>query len=220
MASYLYLVDDITQACENDGTEFQTYIPKMVNRAEERMTRDLDDYGLVTYTSVAISADNNIVTLPAGTRVIKNFTVTLGASGKSPILQRTDEFINDYWPDATSTTDTPVYYARRDNTTIMIAPTTNQTYDAEIVHVNKPVALTTATPNNYFSDFCYDALFNASMVEAMMFMKDYPTAQLFEQRYAQSLQTLQNQARRTRRDDMEMPASPAGADNNLRIGAN
>ena len=220
MASYLYLVDDITQACENDGTEFQTYIPKMVNRAEERMTRDLDDYGLVTYTSVAISADNNIVTLPAGTRVIKNFTVTLGASGKSPILQRTDEFINDYWPDATSTTDTPVYYARRDNTTIMIAPTTNQTYDAEIVHVNKPVALTTATPNNYFSDFCYDALFNASMVEAMVFMKDYPTAQLFEQRYAQSLQTLQNQARRTRRDDMEMPASPAGADNNLRIGAN
>lgn len=220
MASYLYLVDDITQACENDGTEFQTYITKMVNRAEERMTRDLDDYGLVTYTSVAISADNNIVTLPAGTRVIKNFTVTLGASGKSPILQRTDEFINDYWPDAASTTDTPVYYARRDNTTIMIAPTTNQTYDAEIVHVNKPVALTTATPNNYFSDFCYDALFNASMVEAMMFMKDYPTAQLFEQRYAQSLQTLQNQARRTRRDDMEMPASPAGADNNLRIGAN
>lgn len=220
MASYLYLVDDITQACENDGTEFQTYITKMVNRAEERMTRDLDDYGLVTYTSVAISADNNIVTLPAGTRVIKNFTVTLGASGKSPILQRTDEFINDYWPHATSTTDTPVYYARRDNTTIMIAPTTNQTYDAEIVHVNKPVALTTATPNNYFSDFCYDALFNASMVEAMMFMKDYPTAQLFEQRYAQSLQTLQNQARRTRRDDMEMPASPAGADNNLRIGAN
>ncbi len=220
MASYLYLVDDITQACENDGTEFQTYIPKMVNRAEERMTRDLDDYGLVTYTSVAISADNNIVTLPAGTRVIKNFTVTLGASGKSPILQRTDEFINEYWPDATSTTDTPIYYARRDNTTIMIAPTTNQTYDAEIVHVNKPVALTTATPNNYFSDFCYDALFNASMVEAMMFMKDYPTAQLFEQRYAQSLQTLQNQARRTRRDDMEMPASPAGADNNLRIGAN
>jgi hypothetical protein len=220
MASYLYLVDDITQACENDGTEFQNYIPKMVNRAEERMTRDLDDYGLVTYTSVAISANNNIITLPVGTRVIKNFTVTLGASGKSPILQRTDEFINDYWPDATSTTDIPVYYARRDNTTIMIAPTTNATYDAEIVHVDKPVALTTATPNNYFSDFCYDALFNASMVEAMMFMKDYPTAQLFEQRYAQSLQTLQNQARRTRRDDMEMPASPAGADNNLRIGAN
>ena len=63
MASYLYLVDDITQACENDGTEFQNYIPKMVNRAEERMTRDLDDYGLVTYTSVAVSADNNRITL-------------------------------------------------------------------------------------------------------------------------------------------------------------
>lgn len=224
MASYTYLVDDITQACENDGTEFQTYIPKMVNRAEERMTRDLDDYGLVTYTSVAVSANNNRVTLVSGTRIVKNFNVTTSATPTTDptrihLLQRTDEFIKDYWP-VSASTGTPIYYGRRDNTTVIIAPTPVSTLNGELAYVAKPVALTTATPNNYFSDFCYDALFNASMVEAMMFMKDYPTVQLFEQRYAQSLQTLQNQARRTRRDDMEMPASPAGADNNLRVGAN
>ena len=65
MANYTFLVDDISQACENDGTEFLAYVPKMVNRAEERMTRDLDDYGLVTYTSVAVSIDNNQLTLPS-----------------------------------------------------------------------------------------------------------------------------------------------------------
>ena len=220
MANYTYLVDDLIGATENDGTEFLAYIPKIVNRAEERMTRDLDDYGLVTHTSVAVSAGNNIVTLPLGTRVIKNFTVSLGASGKTPLLQRTDEYINDYWPIAASTSDIPVYYARRDNTTITIAPTTNATYSGQIVHVNKPVALTSATPNNYFSDYCYDGLFNACMVEAMIFMKNFETVQIFEQRYQQALEGLRNQARRTRRDDMETPASPAGADNPVIPGAN
>ena len=65
MANYSYLVDDITQAAENDGTEFANYVPKMINRAEERLTRDLDDYGLVSYTSVAIPAGANQVTLPS-----------------------------------------------------------------------------------------------------------------------------------------------------------
>ena len=71
MANYTFLVQDIIGATENDGTEFLAYMPKIVNRAEERLTRDLDDYGLVTYTSVAVSAGNNIVTLPVGTRIVK-----------------------------------------------------------------------------------------------------------------------------------------------------
>ena len=67
MANYTFLVEDIIGATENDGTEFLNYIPKIVNRAEERLTNDLDDYGLVAYTSVAISANNNmgnVVILP------------------------------------------------------------------------------------------------------------------------------------------------------------
>jgi hypothetical protein len=50
MVDYTYLVNDIIQTSENEGTEFINYIPKMVNRAEERLTKDLDDYGLVSYT--------------------------------------------------------------------------------------------------------------------------------------------------------------------------
>ena len=56
MANYTYLVNDIIEATENDGSEFISYIPKMVNRVEDRLTKTLDDYGLVTATSVALSA--------------------------------------------------------------------------------------------------------------------------------------------------------------------
>jgi len=218
MVNYTYLVNDIIQVSENEKTEFINYIPNMVNRAEERLTKDLDDYGLVSYTSVVVSSGNNILTLPTGTRIVKNINI-VSNSTKINLLQRTDEYINDYWP-VSASTDEPRYYAPRNNSTVLIAPTPASTYDGQVVHVSRPVALTSATPENYYTDFCYDLLFNASMIEAMVFQKDYPTSQLFEQRYSQLLELQRNQARRTRRDDMQSPASPAGADDNLVVNTN
>ena len=196
MASYTYLVDDIIESTENDNSDFASAIPKFVNRAELRLTTDLDDYGLVTYTSVAIPSGNNKITLPAGPRIIKN----------------------DYWS-VSASTGTPEYYARRDNTTILIAPTPVSTVDGIVAHVSRPTALTTATPNNYFTDFCYNALYNASMVEALLFMKNYEAISVYESRYKEDVLALRNQARRTRRDDMESPANPAGGDNAILQGS-
>ena len=157
MANYTYLVNDIINACENDGTEFLDYVPNMVNRAEERLTKDLDDYGLVTYTSVAVSLGNNILTLPTGTRIVKNINI-VSDSTKINLLQRTDEYINDYWPVSASTAE-PRYYSPRNNSTVLIAPTPASTYSGQVVHVSRPTTLTSATPTNYFSDYSYDLLF-------------------------------------------------------------
>jgi hypothetical protein len=48
-----------------------------------------------------------------------------------------------------------------------------------------------------------------------MYQKDYPAMQVFEAKYKQLLELQRNQARRTRRDDMQTPSSPAGGDNTL-----
>ena len=75
MANYTYLVNDIIRTTENDSSEFATAIPDFVNRAEERLTKDLDDYGLVQTTAVALSATTNVFVLPVGTRIIKNLFI-------------------------------------------------------------------------------------------------------------------------------------------------
>ena len=121
MANYTYLVDDLIESTENDNSDFASAIPRMVNKAELRLTTDLDDYGLVTYTSVAIPLGTNTINLPAGTRVVKNININ-NSGTRINLIQRTDEFINDYWS-VSASTGTPEYYARRDNTTILIAPT-------------------------------------------------------------------------------------------------
>lgn len=216
MASYTYLVNDLINACENDGTEFLDYVPNMVNRAEERLTKDLDDYGLVTYTSVAVSSGNNIITLPTGTRIVKNINI-VSDSTKINLLQRTDEYINDYWPVSASTAE-PRYYAKRNNTTVLIAPTPASTHDGQVVHISRPTTLTSVTQTNYFTDYCYNLLFNACMIEASMFQKDYQTASLYEQKYAGLVGGQQNQARRNRRDDMQPATSPAGGDDTIMGG--
>jgi len=213
MANYTYLVNDIIETTENDNSDFTSAIPKFVNRAELRLTKDLDDYGLVTYTSVAVSSGKNIINLPAGTRILKNFNIN-NAGTKINLLQRTDEFLNDYW-NVSASTGTPQYYARRDNTTVLIAPTAVSTVDGVVVHISRPATLSSVTNTNYFSDFCYNALYNASMVEALLFMKNYEAITIYESRYKEEVQALRNQARRTRRDDMETPASPAGGDNTI-----
>ena len=217
MANYTYLVNDILETTENGSSEFLSSIPKMVNKAELRLTKDLDDYGLVAYTSVAVSSGKNIVNLPQGTRILKNFNIVSNGT-KINLLQRTDEFINDYWP-VSASTGTPEYYARRDNTTIIVAPTPVSTISGQVVHISRPVTLASATPNNYFSDFCYDALYNASMVEALLYMKNYEPMSIYETRYKEALAALLNQSRRTRRDDMQAPASPAGGDNTIIQGS-
>ena len=217
MANYTYLVNDILETTENGSSEFLSSIPKMVNKAELRLTKDLDDYGLVAYTSVAVSSGKNIVNLPQGTRILKNFNIVSNGT-KINLLQRTDEFINDYWP-VSASTGTPEYYARRDNTTIIVAPTPVLTISGQVVHISRPVTLASATPNNYFSDFCYDALYNASMVEALLYMKNYEPMSIYETRYKEALAALLNQSRRTRRDDMQAPASPAGGDNTVIQGS-
>ena len=55
MANFTTLTTEIVNTTENDAQEFLDQIPNIVNRAEERLTDELDDYGLVTYTSVAVS---------------------------------------------------------------------------------------------------------------------------------------------------------------------
>ena len=217
MANYTYLVNDILETTENGSSEFLSSVPKMVNKAELRLTKYLDDYGLVSYTSVAVSSGKNIVNLPEGTRILKNFNIVSGGT-KINLLQRTDEFINDYWP-VSASTGTPEYYARRNNTTVIVAPTPVSTISGQVVHISRPVTLASATPNNYFSDFCYDALYNASMVEALLYMKNYEPMSIYETRYKEALAALLNQARRTRRDDMQAPASPAGGDNTVIQGS-
>ena len=49
-------------------------------------------------------------------------------------------------------------------------------------------------------------------------MKNYTAKEIYEQQYQNSVGLLRNQSRRTRRDDMQTPASTGGGDNTIEGG--
>ena len=225
MGTYSDLKTAIVNTTENDGTEFSSVIPDFISRTELRMTKDIDDCGLDSYTAITLSASNPVVSLNDRVRIIRNVNYTTSTSSiKTSLLQRTYEYAIDYWPYVSASTGTPRYYARKNNTSIYIVPTPASTLTGEIQTVSQPLPLasatdTSVTTTNYFSQYCYDALFYGCMMEATMYMKDWQTLPLWQQQYEAAIITLRNQARRTRQDDMAVAASPAGAPDPVQQGA-
>ena len=231
MPNYSFLKTDIINTIENDSSEFETQISFFVEKAEDRLIKELDDPGLDNYSTFSFTASDPVVSLPADALVIRNVNYTTSisttdvpASSKVNLLQRTYEYAIDYFPFASASTGTPRYYSRKTNTQIYIVPTPASAVSGEIQFTRRPLALasatgTSVTTSNYFSEFCYNALFAACMVEANYFIKDFNTLANWEGKYKNSIDALRNQSRRMRQDDMEVAASPAGGPNSVLQGA-
>tara|TARA_R110000744_G_scaffold323609_1_gene429490 strand:- start:298 stop:978 length:681 start_codon:yes stop_codon:yes gene_type:complete len=225
MATYSYLKADIIQTSENDSTEFASAFSYFVDKSELRLLKDLDDVGLNEYTTITLTKDNPVVSLNDRVHIVRNVNYTTSASSiKTNLLQRTYEYAIDYWPYASASVGTPRYYSRKTNSSIYIVPTPATTLSGEVQTVSRPLPLasatgTSVTTQNYFSNYCYDALFTGCMIEATMFMKDWNTLPVWENRYQGAVMALRNQARRTRQDDMAVAASPAGGPDTITQGA-
>ena len=225
MPNFAYLKTDLINTTENDSTEFSSQVSAFVKKTEFRMVKDLDDSGLDEYTNISVSSGNaGTVSLNDRVRIVRNvnFKVSTGTTVTN-LLQRTVEYVNDYWP-VSASTGTPRYYTRKNNSSIKIVPTPVSALTVEIQSQSQPLPLasatgTSVTTQNYFSDYCYQALFAGCMVEATMYMKDWNTLPVWQTEYQTAIAALRNQARRTRQDDMAVAASPAGGPDTITQGA-
>ena len=83
MPNFAKLKSDIQETSENDGTEFTSAITGFIPRAEFRLVKDLDDFGLDEFTNVSVSSGNaGAVTLNDRVRVVRNvnYVVSTGTT--------------------------------------------------------------------------------------------------------------------------------------------
>ena len=211
--TYSSLVSAIQETAENTGSEFVGAIPNFISRTEKRLTRDIDLQGLTKFATTNFVTATPIYQKPTNALIVKNLTITSGGS-RINLVMKTKEYLNDYWPDRTSVGE-PRYYANY-GTELLVAPAPASAYPAEISYVVEPTALASSTQEeNYFTQYCSNALFYGSMIEAALFMKNPTAANIWESFYGREIAALNNEARRSRRDSMAMPASPAGGPNTL-----
>lgn len=217
--TYNTLVSATMAASEDDSSEFLAYIPTAIDLAEQRMCREMDSYGLTSVVSAAMTSADPYVTKPSGTFIIKSLGFRKSDGSQLDLLLRTDEFLRDYWPISTSV-GVPKYYGwyGQGGTRLRIAPTPNSSYNVEWTTVVRPTPLTSATQTNWFTENASDALFYASMCEMMKFAKNPTAIQIWDANYQTAVGAIQNEARRTRRDDQTPNTSPAGGDDTLTGG--
>jgi hypothetical protein len=203
----------VTAVAEDSGAEFDAYFDTALVLAQERMVRDLDNYGLVLHAITSVSAGDYFVTRPVNVcgaqgRTIKSLALIDRSSGEhTPLLLVTDEFISDYWP-VRASLGTPTYYAQWDNDAVIIAPTPSARFDYEMSFVARPTVISAAMQNNWFTDFAGDALFFSTMIEMSRFARNAEMMASWKASYDEAIGALRNEARMSRRDDQRMPASP------------
>ncbi len=217
--TYSTLVAQIKDTAENDGTDFSSAVPSFITRASERLTKEIDLLGLTRYSNSTFIVGDPFVSKPVNSRIIRDLNYVTAEGTRIQLVQMTNEYLNDYWPNRTSV-GSPRYYANYGYDRVMVAPAPSSTSTLEMSYVVEPTALASTTnETNYFTDYCANALFYGAMVEACFYMKNPSAASYWEQQYARETAALNNEARRQRRDDDEIPANPAGGEDNLVRGA-
>lgn len=219
ITTYDTLVSAVIETAEDDSVEFLAYIPTAIDLAEQKLTKEMDTQGVMMEADVTVSASNQYVSKPSGFRVPHEVYFTDASTGQITLLdKKTKSYVLDYWPIPTSV-GTPKYYADRDNSQIILAPTPDTQYVYTFSYAGRPAALSSANQTNYFTDYCSDALFYATMIEQCRFMRHYKMLDSYKSAYTEAVQTLVNEARRQRRDSGNAPKNPEGGANTLVEGS-
>lgn len=214
ITTYATLVSAIQEEAEDDGTEFLAFIPTAIANAEDRLFRELELPDLVEPVTGTVVSGSNILTKPSGYKFADYLAITVD-SKKRILKKRLRSFLVDYWPNE-GETGVPKYYAERNSTSFILAPTPNSSYAYVMALTKKPTKLSPSNTTNYYVLNCPETLFYACMVEMATFMKTWPDLAARENKYIQARDSWNIEQMRKRRDGTEEPQNASSGPNSLR----
>ena len=206
--NYDSLVSAVMAFTENDGDEFVAALPTIIQASQLEIERDLDNYGFVFHDYTSVTVGDPFLTKPSNTFVIKDLSVVVSGN-YIPLRMRTLDFLRVYWPDRTSV-GIPKYYANWDNETIIVAPAFISATTAEMTFTAPVSVLSSSVSSNYITDYAPNALLYKSIENSYLFMKEPNKAALFKSKYLEERDRMLNEARSTRRDDLQAPGTSQG----------
>ena len=191
MAGYTYatLVQAIKDFTDNTETVFVSQIDNFIKNAEERILKSIAPLQIFRKNASAAMTTGNKY-LPKPSDWLASYTLSIEVSGEKKFLLNKDvNFIQEYWPDSSSTEE-PKYYSDYDISTFIVGPTPNSDYSVEMHYFYRPASIVSSS-TTWIGTNAGPALLYASLVEAYTFMKGEPDmVQLYEQKFMQSAERL------------------------------
>ena len=191
--TYTSLKTAIQDYAESTETSFTTHLDDFIKSGEERILKavQLDDFiknvtGTATSGSAYLGSPSDFLS-PFSLAVIDS------DSNYNYLKLKHSSFIRDYTP-ASATTGEPKYYAEFDEDTFILAPTPNTNYTFELHYFYRPSSLTSAgdSGTTWLSTNAPNAMLYGSLAEAMIYLKNYESSPIYEQRFQEALALMKN----------------------------
>ena len=205
MTTYTELVTQIREYTETNTTPYvltDTIIDDFIEFVENRILRELNIPAFVSHQYANFTASNPFLSLPGGAGPTPVLFATInslmiysaGGTGDRTFLERKDvSFMNEYWPDRT-TTGTPKYYSQWDDNTVYVVPTPDAAYTVELSMSKLPDRLNASTNSTWLSNNAPTLMLYGCLIEAFKYLKGpAEMLQMYSQSYSTALEEVATQ---------------------------
>jgi hypothetical protein len=182
-----------------DPVVFQQ-LPELINLAERRISRELKVLGFVVAATFMMQANLAVYAKPDRWRKLISINVGGGTTSpitRNPVFPRSYEYIRQYWPDDTQTNTTvygtpgpPKFYAEYNYQNIIVAPTPDAAYPAEIVYYEEPALLDATNTTNWLTQYAPNLLLYSALLECTPFLKNDARISTWQALYDRAAATL------------------------------
>jgi len=189
--TYTELVAAIKSYTENDYST--TDVNTFIQNAEQRIYNTVQIPDLRKNVTGTMSLGNKYFSLPSDWLSTFSIAVINSDNEYTYLLNKDVNFVRESFPDTDSGFyGKPEYYGIFDDNTMILGPTPDANYSAELHYYYYPESIFTAV-NTWLGDNFDTALFYGALLEAAAFMKEDPdTVTQYTARYSEVMQLLKN----------------------------
>ena len=190
--TFTTLKSAIQDYTDNGETTFVNNLSVFITSAEERILKNVQLSLFRKNSSGSTTNANKYLALPSD--FLTPFSLSVLSSSEHVFLDLKDvNFVQSFNPNP-ATTGTPRYYAIFDNDNLILGPTPDAAYTAELHYFYRPTSITTSGDGtSWLGTNAPNTLLYGSLVEAYTFMKGEPDIQqLYAQRFEEAILSLKN----------------------------
>ena len=187
--NYAELTTNIEDICEHSFTADQ--LAMFTKQAEQQIYASIDLPAMRTNQTGTSTINNKYLTMPTNMLYVYSVAVIDGASSYTYLLNKDVSFIREAYP-VSATTGMPVHYGIFGETTFILGPTPDASYNMEIHFAEYPESIVTASTTWLGTEFD-SALLNGALVQAIRFQKgEGDMVQMYEKMYIEAIALLRN----------------------------
>ena len=188
--TYDSLTSTVLQYLERKDKAVVDAIPVFITLAEFEIAEQIKTLGQLQVAETNVTAGNPVMQKPARWRKTVSMNVTVNGK-KQPVLLRKYEYLKNYWPDASQTSN-PLFYADTDWDHWYLAPTPDQDYAMEVLYYERLAPLSSTNQTNWITQNAPNAMLFGTLLQAMPFLKN-DQRQIFQQKYSEAMQVLKGE---------------------------